>query len=131
MPLRSVLFTQLCKYNGEKTSIISIREFRQIAGRAGRKGFDERGFVYAQAPAHVIENERLKRKAAATGKKSSKLRFQKPPERGYAHWNEETFSQLTLQPCEPLRPRFQIDHGTIVGLLRSAEPAQDRLGYRR
>ena len=49
VPLRSVLFTQLCKYNGEKTSIISIREF-EIAGRAGRKGFDERGFVYAQAP---------------------------------------------------------------------------------
>ncbi|HEY4188375.1 MAG TPA: DEAD/DEAH box helicase, partial [Polyangia bacterium] len=55
IPLRTVLFTQLCKFDGEKTAILGVRDFLQIAGRAGRKGFDERGFVLAQAPAHVVE----------------------------------------------------------------------------
>src|SRR5512143_795787 len=57
IPIRTVLFTQLCKFDGEKTAILAARDFRQIAGRAGRKGFDDRGFVVAQAPEHVIENK--------------------------------------------------------------------------
>src|SRR5690606_21545644 len=40
IPLRTVLFTQLCKYDGDKTKILSVRDFQQIAGRAGRRGFD-------------------------------------------------------------------------------------------
>ena len=43
IPIRTVLFTKLCKFDGEKTAILSVRDFQQIAGRAGRKGFDDRG----------------------------------------------------------------------------------------
>ena len=64
IPLRTVLFTQLCKYDGEKTGILGVRDFQQIAGRAGRKGFDDRGSVVAQAPVHVVENRRLAAKQA-------------------------------------------------------------------
>jgi superfamily II RNA helicase len=63
VPIRTVLFTQLSKWDGEKTALLTVRDFRQIAGRAGRKGFDERGYVVAQAPEHVIENRRLAEKA--------------------------------------------------------------------
>jgi len=59
VPIRTVLFTRLCKFDGRKTAHLSAREFHQIAGRAGRKGFDDRGFVVVQAPEHVIENIRL------------------------------------------------------------------------
>ena len=64
IPIRTVLFSRLCKYDGEKTGVLSVRDFQQIAGRAGRKGFDDRGFVAAQAPEHVIENLRMEQKAA-------------------------------------------------------------------
>ena len=64
VPIRTVLFTQLCKFDGEKTGILGVRDFQQIAGRAGRKGFDERGYVVAQAPEHVVENRRLATKQA-------------------------------------------------------------------
>jgi superfamily II RNA helicase len=72
VPIRTVLFTKLCKYDGHKTAILSARDFHQIAGRAGRKGFDDIGFVVAQAPEHYIENLRLDEKTAAGGKKSVK-----------------------------------------------------------
>ncbi len=132
VPLRSVLFTQLCKYDGNKTRLLGAREFHQIAGRAGRKGFDDEGFVYAQAPIHVIENTRLKRKAEASGKKSSKVRLQKAPERGYAHWDKEKFIVLSTAGCEPLVPKFQIEHSLIVDLIRWSEHRHyERGGYGR
>jgi superfamily II RNA helicase len=55
----------------QKAAILSVRDFRQIAGRAGRKGFDDRGYVVVQAPEHVVENKRAEEKAAATRRKSA------------------------------------------------------------
>ena len=90
IPIRTVLFTQLCKYDGQKDGILGVREFKQIAGRAGRKGFDERGWVVAQAPAHIVENLRLKAKAAG----GKKVHMQKPPQKGYVHFDRGTFDRL-------------------------------------
>ncbi|MCA9628194.1 MAG: DUF3516 domain-containing protein, partial [Myxococcales bacterium] len=90
IPLRTVLFTQLCKYDGENTTLLSVRDFQQIAGRAGRRGFDTQGSVVVQAPEHVIENLRIKAKAAANAKKNKKLHLKKPPERGFKNWEATT-----------------------------------------
>ena len=65
IPIRTVLFTKLCKFDGENTAILSVRDFKQIGGRAGRKGFDTQGYVVCQAPAHVIENKRLESQVAS------------------------------------------------------------------
>src|SRR3569623_129682 len=81
IPLKTVLFTQLCKFDGEKPAILGVRDFLQVAGRAGRKGFATRGAVVAQAPEHVIENKRL----AAKGGKTFVPR--KPPQKGYVPWD--------------------------------------------
>jgi superfamily II RNA helicase len=115
VPIRTVLFTQLCKYDGEKTAILSARDFRQIAGRAGRKGFDERGYVVAQAPEHVIENKRLAGKAAA-GKKVVK---RQPPQKGYVPWDRTTFERLREKEPEPLESRFEPTFALLVNLLQS------------
>ena len=71
--IRSVLFTKLCKYDGDKVRILSVRDFQQISGRAGRKGFDTQGSVVAQAPEHVIENMRLDAKAGNDPAKKRKI----------------------------------------------------------
>jgi superfamily II RNA helicase len=91
VPIRTVLFTQLCKYSGDKTAILSVRDFHQVAGRAGRKGFDDIGYVVAQAPEHVIENTKLAAKASQSGRKFAK---KQPPEFGYVPWDESTFRKL-------------------------------------
>jgi len=126
IPIRTVLFTQLCKFDGEKTVILSARDFHQISGRAGRKGFDERGYVVAQAPEHVIENKRLAEKAAA-GKKVVK---KQPPQRGFLHWDKNTFERLIAKEPEPLVPRFDLGFGLLLNLLQS-ETTQRGGGYAR
>jgi superfamily II RNA helicase len=117
VPIRTVLFSKLCKYDGERTRILSVRDFRQISGRAGRKGFDEDGWVVAQAPEHVIENKRLEIKfAAAPGKK--KFVRKKPPERGYVAFDATTFERLTTGDPEELVSSFRIKHGLMLNLLQ-------------
>ncbi len=117
IPIRTVLLTKLCKFDGEKTAILSVRDFHQIAGRAGRKGFDDRGSVVAQAPEHVIENLRLEAKAAGDPAKRRKLVKKKPPDKGYVHWDRATFERLVSSPPEPLVSRFTVSHGMILEVL--------------
>jgi len=114
VPIRTVLFTKLCKFDGQKTGILSARDFHQIAGRAGRKGFDDVGFVVAQAPEHYIENLRIEEKAAAGGKKGVKRR---PPEHNFVNWDKKTFERLIGAPPERLISRFQVSHGMLLNVL--------------
>ncbi len=114
VPIRTVLFTRLCKYDGQKTGILSARDFHQISGRAGRKGFDDRGWVVAQAPEHVIENLKLAEKSARDGKKSVK---RQAPEKNFVNWDKNTFTRLMAAPPERLVSRFQISHGMLLNVL--------------
>lgn len=114
VPIRTVLFTRLCKFDGRKTSILSARDFHQIAGRAGRKGFDDQGYVVVQAPEHVIENIKLSEKAAKEGKKVVKRR---PPEHNFVNWDLNTFKRLIAAQPEQLVSRFQVSHGMLLNVL--------------
>jgi hypothetical protein len=113
VPIRTVLFSRLCKFDGQKTAVLSARDFHQISGRAGRKGFDDRGFVVAQAPEHAIENLRLGEKAR-DGKKVVK---RKPPEHNFANWDLQTFKRLIGAPPERLASRFHVSHGMLLNVL--------------
>jgi superfamily II RNA helicase len=121
IPIRTVLFTKLCKFDGEKTGILSVRDFQQISGRAGRKGFDDRGTVVALAPEHVIENRKLEAKAAGDPVKLKRIVRRKPPERGYVHWDNATFEKLRASLPEPLVSRFQVTHGMLLNVLARPE----------
>jgi hypothetical protein len=115
VPIRTVVFTQLFKYDGNSTKTLAVRDFQQIAGRAGRRGFDTLGTVVCQAPEHVIENLRLGDKAAKTGKKAFVKR--KPPENGFVSWDEKSFIKLVESPPEKLVSSFQIGHAMLLNVL--------------
>ncbi len=134
IPIRTVVFTKLSKYDGQKVQLLSVRDFQQIAGRAGRKGFDDRGTVVAQAPEQVIE----RRAAAAKGKAKAKGKGQRQaqkqaqgqgrrsggpggPRKGEIVWTEETFRRLVESQPETLRSRFRISHGMLLMLLQRDE----------
>ncbi|HSO33068.1 MAG TPA: DUF3516 domain-containing protein, partial [Labilithrix sp.] len=121
VPIRTVLFTKLCKFDGEKTAILKVRDFQQISGRAGRKGFDNAGSVVAQAPEHVIENLRLEAKAGSDAAKKRKIVKKKPPDWGYVHWDKTTFDKLLTASPEPLVSRFDVSHGMVVSVLSREE----------
>ncbi|MEO7297488.1 MAG: DUF3516 domain-containing protein, partial [Verrucomicrobiota bacterium] len=114
VPIRTVLFTRLCKYDGQKTGILSARDFHQISGRAGRKGFDDRGWVVAQAPEHTIENLKLAEKSARDGKKTVK---RQSPEKNFVNWDKPTYVRLISAPPERLSSHFQVSHGMLLNLL--------------
>jgi superfamily II RNA helicase len=113
VPIRTVLFTRLCKFDGQKTAVLSARDFHQIAGRAGRKGFDDQGFVVAQAPEHMIENLRLGEKA----REGKKVVRRKPPEHNFANWDLQTFKRLMGASPERLSSRFEVSHGMLLNVL--------------
>jgi superfamily II RNA helicase len=117
IPIRTVLFTRLCKFDGEKTAIVSARDFHQISGRAGRKGFDDQGSVVAEAPEHVIENLRLEAKAGNDPLKKKRFVRKKPPDRGYVHWDRATFDRLVASLPEPLESQFSPTHGMLLQVL--------------
>tara|TARA_R110002096_G_scaffold29509_5_gene88961 strand:- start:26554 stop:29097 length:2544 start_codon:yes stop_codon:yes gene_type:complete len=116
VPIRTVLFTRLFKYGGQSTKTLAVRDFRQISGRAGRRGFDDIGYVVAQAPPHVIDNLKATKKAEAKGKKSKAV-MKKPPERGFVMWDENTFNRLIGARSEMLSSSFHIRHGMLLNVL--------------
>lgn len=116
VPIRTVVLTRLSKYGGQKVATLSARDFHQITGRAGRRGFDDIGYVVAQAPEHVIENAKMDAKAGGDPKKLRKMVKKKPPE-GFVGWSEDTFKKLQAAAPEPLQSRFQVSHGMLLQVL--------------
>ncbi len=116
VPIRTVLFTQLWKYDGQKAAILSVRDFRQVSGRAGRAGYDDHGYVIVQAPEHVIENKRAEEKTAADPAKKKKLVKARAPE-GSISWDAKTFERLKTASPEELSSRFDVSHGMLLLVL--------------
>jgi len=120
VPIRTVVFTALSKYDGKKTRLLQAREFHQIAGRAGRAGFDTAGRVVVQAPEHVIDNEKSFAKALAKAGDPALARRRvvkkKPPE-GMVSWGQPTFDRLVASEPEPLTSSFTVTHAMVLNVI--------------
>ena len=116
VPIRTVLFTQLSKYDGVRTRHLKVREFHQIAGRAGRAGFDVAGTVVVQAPEHTIENERALAKVGDDPRKRRSVRRKTPPE-GFVSWGEPTFTRLVGAEPETLTSSFTVTHAMLLNVI--------------
>ncbi|EPD29329.1 DEAD/DEAH box helicase [Gleimia europaea] len=116
VPITTVLLTSLVKFDGRRERHLNAREFHQIAGRAGRAGFDEVGWVVVEAPEHVIENRLMEIRAGDDPKKLKKLVRKKLPE-GRIGWSESTFERLEAAAPEPLHSQFEITHSMVLNVL--------------
>lgn len=123
VPIRTVLITALTKFDGEKMRRLSAREFHQIAGRAGRAGYDTEGDVLALAPEHEVENAKAAAKAAAkaSGGKKAKPAKKKSAPQGFVSWNEATLEKLVGSQPEPLVSRMRITHAMVLGVIARGE----------
>ena len=126
VPIRTVLLTSLTKYDGRRQRVLRAREFHQVAGRAGRPGFDPVGYVVVQAPEHVIENAKALAKAGDDPKKRRKVVRRKPPE-GALSYSESTYERLVGADPEPLQSRMRVTHGMLLNVLDQWEGQQAAL----
>ena len=113
VPIHTVLLTALTKFDGHRMRRLRAREFHQIAGRAGRSGFDTEGRVIAEAPEHEIENAKALLKAGGDPKKQRKVKKKRPPE-GFVNWNRDTFEHLCGAEPETLTPRLRVTHSMVL-----------------
>ncbi len=125
VPIRTVLLTSLVKYDGQRMRHLSAREFHQVAGRAGRAGYDTLGEVVVMAPEHVIENRKLLLKAGDDPKKLKKIVRKKAPE-GAVNWTDKTFERLRDSDPEPLTAQLAITHAMVLNVLarRDDDPVE-------
>lgn len=129
VPIHSVVLTALTKFDGTKMRKLRAREFHQIAGRAGRMGFDTEGLVIAEAPEFEIENAKALAKAGNDPKKLKKVKRKKAPE-GFVTWNENTFDKLIDAAPETLVPHMKITHSMVLNEVEQGGDARyhiDRL----
>ena len=128
VPIRTVVLTGLAKYDGVRVRQLRAREFHQVAGRAGRAGFDTLGSVVVQAPEHEVENARLVRKAGDDPKKLRRVQRKKPPE-GFVNWGDKTFERLVAAEPEPLTSSFAVTHSMLLNVI--ARPGDPFAAMRR
>ncbi|WP_033517704.1 DEAD/DEAH box helicase [Bifidobacterium cuniculi] len=126
VPIHSVVLTQLTKFDGSRMRRLRAREFHQIAGRAGRMGFDTEGLVIAEAPEYEIENARAVAKAGDDPKKLRKIKRKKPPE-GFVTWNEQTFDKLIDAQPETLVPHMDVTHSMVLNEVAQGGDARARI----
>ena len=126
VPIRTVLLTSLTKYDGRKQRVLRAREFHQIAGRAGRAGFDSVGYVVVQAPEHVVLNAKALAKAGDDAKKRRKVVHKKAPE-GTLTYTESTYERLVMAPPEPLVSKMRVNHAMVLNVLDQWEGQQAAL----
>ena len=126
VPIHTVVLTQLTKFDGTKMRRLRAREFHQIAGRAGRMGFDTEGLVIAEAPEYEIENQKAIAKAGGDPKKLKKIKKKRPPE-NFVNWNEDTFNKLIESVPEQLTPRMRITHSMVLAEVEQGGNARARV----
>ena len=131
VPIRTVLITALVKYDGHRSRVLTARDFHQIAGRAGRAGFDTAGYVQVLAPEFAVENAKAAAKAEAKAAKDParkrKVVKRKAPE-GQINWTEQTFDRLVTAEPEPLTGHLRITHTVVLAML--ARPGDAVAGLR-
>ncbi|MFB4349529.1 DEAD/DEAH box helicase [Microbacterium sp. CR_7] len=116
VPIRTVLLTALTKFDGTRMRQLNAREFHQIAGRAGRAGYDTAGTVVAQAPEHETENIAAIKKAGDDPKKKRKIIRKKAPD-GFVSWGEPSFRKLIDAEPETLTSHMQITSAMMLNVI--------------
>ena len=124
VPIRTVVLTSLVKFDGARERHLTAREFHQIAGRAGRAGFDTRGYVVVQAPEHVIENAKALARAGDDERKRRRIVRKKAPE-GRVNWTDKTYLRLRDATPETLTSQFQVTTTMVLNLMeRPGNPVE-------
>ncbi|WP_454167954.1 DEAD/DEAH box helicase [Microbacterium lacticum] len=116
VPIRTVVITALSKYDGTKMRQLTAREFHQVAGRAGRAGYDPYGNVVVMAPEWEIDNAVALAKAGDDPAKRKKIVRKKAPT-GVVNWGEGSYERLIAAAPEPLVPQLKLSAAMLINVI--------------
>ncbi len=116
VPIRTVMITALSKYDGTKMRQLTAREFHQVAGRAGRAGYDPYGNVVVMAPEWEIDNAVALAKAGDDPAKRKKIVRKKAPT-GVVNWGEGSYERLIAAAPEPLVPQLKLSAAMLINVI--------------
>jgi hypothetical protein len=125
LPARTVVFPSLRKFIKQEARLVTPAEYHQMAGRAGRPQFDDKGLAIALAPEEVTSE--LKRELKAAGKRGeidrakiakgvyNRLRSE-AQRKGDVLWTPELHGELVRGEPAELRSRTKITAEQVLAI---------------
>ena len=122
VPIRTVVLTGLAKYDGVRTRHLRAREFHQIAGRAGRAGYDTVGSVVVQAPSTRLRTPAWSARPATTRRSFGGCSARSHPRASSAGARRRSTELVAADP-EPLTSSFAVTHSMLLNVIaRPGDP---------
>jgi hypothetical protein len=129
LPARTVVFPALRKFIKKEPRLVTAAEYHQMAGRAGRPQFDDKGLAIALAPEDVVSE--IKKETKNAGKRggiSTQLDDQKIRRTAYAQaraaaqkkgdliWTPEQHAELVKGEPAELRSKTKITAEQVLAV---------------
>src|SRR5262249_46499688 len=125
LPARTVVFPALRKFIKQQARLVTAAEYHQMAGRAGRPQFDDRGLAITLAPEQIVSDLKKELKDAAKRpaydeskvKKSVYNRARSDAQRkGDIVWTPETHAELVRGEPAELRSKTKITAEQVLAI---------------
>jgi hypothetical protein len=125
LPARTVVFPSLRKFIKQQPRMITAAEYHQMAGRAGRPQFDDRGLAITLAPEQVVSDLKKELKDAAKRPAYDEAKVKKTvygraradaQRKNDLIWTPETHAELVRGEPAELRSKTKISAEQVLAI---------------
>ncbi|MBS1121216.1 MAG: box helicase domain protein, partial [Deltaproteobacteria bacterium] len=125
LPARTVVFPSLRKFIKKVPRLITAAEYHQMAGRAGRPQFDDRGLAITLAPEEIVSDLKKELKDAAKRPAYDESRIKKnvynrarseAQRKGDIAWTPEVHAELVRGEPAELRSKTKISAEQVLAI---------------
>jgi len=120
LPARTVVFPSLRKFIKQQPRMMTAAEYHQMAGRAGRPQFDDRGLAITLAPEQVVSDLKKELKHTKDVERAKKTVYGRArndaQRRGDVIWTPELHQELVKGEPAELRSKTKISAEQVLAI---------------